>query len=338
MIVENSERRSTVVIFYLPGCPECTSLKSIFQEFAEKFAVPGLVEVAALNCKTHKSRCEKEMKGPGSFPTVSYYGPDKASPVMHSGQITGTGLKNWILKVAADFCTKINTEEDVRQWLVSDDKVPKVILFTDKKSTPTLMKALSVEFLRRVSFAIVTGATHDAVATKFGVTSRPALFHIEDEDSFTGESFDEQLERENLSRWLSKAVGRHRSNLKAVVRELTPTRFEAGECGVDDSQFCVLHLSAAGKRGTAAREALKTAARRLSNDPVKVFFTRDRSVGRVFGLEAGGVTLFRPKRQRFKVFDGDATDVEELTSFVDLAIGGGLLPNVLQTPLTMSRL
>jgi len=84
-------------------------------------------------------------------------------------------------------------------------------------------------------------------------------------------------------------------------------------------------------------QALKTAARRLSNDPVKVFFTRDRSVGRAFGLEAGGVTLFRPKRHRFKIFDGDATDVEELTSFVDLAIGGGSLPNVLKEPLTMRQ-
>lgn len=197
------------------------------------------------------------------------------------------------------------------------------------------MKALSVEFLRRASLAIVTGADGKTIAQKFGIESRPTLLHVEDEDSFSGERFDQQLERENLSGWLSKAIGRHRSNLKAVVRELTPTRFEAGECGADDSQFCLLHLSAAGKHGAAAREALKTAARRLSNDPVKVFFTRDRSVGQAFGLEPGGVTLFRPKRQRFKVFSGDATDVEELTSFADLAIGGGPLPNVLKKPLTM---
>jgi len=256
MIAENSERRSTVVIFYLPGCSECTSLKSIFQEFAEKFAVPGLVEAAALNCKTHKSRCEKELKGVGSFPIASYYGPDSASPVLHSGQITSAGLKSWMLQVAADFCTKINKEEDMREWLVSDDKVPKVVLFTDKKATPPLMKALSVEFLRRVSFAIVTGVSDGAVAEKFGITSRPVLLHVEDENALTGERFDQELERENLSGWLSKAVGRHRSNLKGVVRELTPTRFEAGECGVDDSQFCVLHLSAAGTRGAAAREAI----------------------------------------------------------------------------------
>jgi len=337
MMIENSERRSTVVIFYSPGCSECTSLKSIFKEFAETFAVPGLVEVAALNCKTYKSRCEKE-RGTRSFPFVSYYGPDSAAPVAYSGQITLPSLKTWILKVMPDFCTRIQTEDDLRQWLVSDDKVPKVILFTDRKSTPPLMKALSVEFLRRVSIAIVTGVDDQTLAQRFDVTSRPTLLHVEDEDSLSGERFSQPLERENLSGWLSKAVGRHRSNLKAAVRELTPTRFASGECGADDSQFCMLHLSAAGARGVAAREALKTAARRLSNDPVKVFFTRDRSVGRAFGLEAGGVTLFRPKRQRFKVFSGDTTDVEELTSFVDLAIGGGPLPNVLKTPLTMSRI
>jgi protein disulfide-isomerase A6 len=191
MMIENSERRSAVVIFYSPGCSECTSLKSIFKEFAETFAVPGLVEVAALNCKTYSSRCEKE-RGARSFPFVSYYGPDNASPSAYSGQITLPNLKTWILKVMPDFCRKIHTDEDLRQWLVSDDKVPKILLFTDRKSTPPLMKALSVEFLRRVSLAVVTGVDDQTLANKFGVTSRPTLLHIEDEDSLSANRFNQK--------------------------------------------------------------------------------------------------------------------------------------------------
>mmetsp|Transcript_115014 Transcript_115014/g.256894 ORF Transcript_115014/g.256894 Transcript_115014/m.256894 type:complete len:525 (+) Transcript_115014:51-1625(+) len=323
-MVDDTTRRNIVVVFYEPGCQECQGLKESFKEFGKEFVF--FVEAAAVNCGKHQDLCQKE--GARSLPAVFYYGPGDSKSQRHPGSVSYKSLVQWVPKVMADSCKVLSNEEGVRKWLSSDDKVPHVVFFTDRKSTPPLMKALSLEFKNRAALGIVLGGADAAMISRFGIQQRPALLHVLDEDTLAGDLFEKDkagFKKEALTRFLSRAVGKHRSEAGVALRELTPSRYNGGECGPKDSNFCLLLVSAAGDAGIAARASLRQLAVRLKRDPVKLFYVRQRSFLRAFGgnLGPGAVVLYRPKRQRFKVFAGDSASLDNLAAFVDSAVGGG---------------
>merc|ERR1712008_145651 len=113
-IEEDTLRRNVVVVFYSPGCDECDSLRDSFQEFAQKFASPGNVQAAALNCGKHGSICKKEDQR--SLPGATYYGPGEVFS-KHKGGLSYKTLSQWAprrnqvlhghqlaCRVMADFC------------------------------------------------------------------------------------------------------------------------------------------------------------------------------------------------------------------------------------------
>eukprot|EP00913_Durusdinium_trenchii_P012165 g11426.t1 len=215
-------------------------------------------------------------------------------------------LSTWFNKAMANYVKALVSEKDVRRWLVADDQVPHVVFFTDKKSTPPLLKTLSIEFKG---------------PQKMGAERRPALVYVQDEASLSGETFDREFKKEALARFLSRCVGKHRSSHRSL-RELTAAREAAGECAVSDGHFCLLML------GEQNLSALRSLAPKLWRDHVKVFYVKDAGFVAAFGAATGSVVLYRPKRKRFKLFSGDSGNVEELAEWVEAAIGGNLSANL----------
>lgn len=334
MVEENSERRSIIVIFYEPGCVPCHSILSIFAEFAHKLAVPGLFEVGAVNCATHRQRCENL-----ALPAVLYYGPENARPVAYpAGSVLSYNyLSTWALVRMSDYSRVISDEYQLHDWLSSNDDVPKVLLFSDMTTTPPLWKALSIEFLRRASLGIVLGGKFGerTLRDRFKVTTMPTIIHIEDERSFDGTRIEQEIEHEVLSRWLSRAVGRHRTNVGSTVLELSPARLRSGTCGEKDSQFCLILISTYPGAPRHAQESLSVVAKRLKTDPVSMFYATHPNIVLSFGPQLPGtVILYRPKRKSFHVYPGDVADAEKLAEWAGNEICCGFkLPYKLFTPI-----
>jgi len=334
MVEENADRRSIIVIFYEPGCAVCPSILSIFAEFAEKLAVPGLFEVGAVNCVTHKKRCENL-----ALPAVMYFGPENAKPVAYppGSTLNYNYLSTWALVRMSDYTTVISDEMQLSDWLASNDAVPKVLLFSDMTSIPPLWKALSIEFLRRASLGIVLGGNvgQRNLRERFQVTTMPTIIHIEDDRAFDGKRIEQEIEHEVLSRWLSRAVGRHRTN--SAVWELSPARLRSGTCGEKDSQFCLILISTHPGAPNRAHDALNVVAKRLKKDPVKIFYARHPTIVSSFGPQhPGTIILYRPKKKRFHVYPGDVTDADKLAEWAGNEICcGWKLPYDLFTPLVV---
>lgn len=334
---EDKERQNVVAVFYRSGGRGDEGLKDVFREFGEKFSVAsaGLVRVVAINCGKLQAVCEEADMG-GSLPAVMYMDPGGKSPRHPEGGISFKSLSTFVSKNMGDFTTVLVEENAFRRWLSSDDKVPKAIFFTDRKTTPPLMKTLSIEFKGRAALGVVLAGAEASLVARFGVKERPTLLYISDEDTLDGDLFDKQFTKEHMSYFLSRAVGKHRSAGGAQVRELTAARYNGGDCDPKDSNFCLLLFSSVGEAGVAARKALKAVASRLRHDPVKVFFVRHRGLSKAFGSSPGSVILYRPKRKRYSVFGGSAASADDLAAFVDGAIGGGApLPEVLASAPTM---
>jgi len=325
--VKDVVNRNAVVVFYRPDCGECAGLKQTFKKFGEEFPLKGLANAYAVNCEKRKEVCRGE-RVRSSLPKVVYYGPKGHPPKSYLGVPSFDDLKSWFQNVMGDFCTQLSDSVAMRSWLSANDTVPHVALISDRRSTPPLMKALSIEFKNRVAVGVVLMNAKAELARKLGVKKRPALLHIVDESTFSGDSFDKQFTKEAISHFLSKAVDKHRSGVEATVRELTEARYNAGDCAPTDSKFCLLLHHADGVSNLAL-SVLRQLVVRLRHDPVKVFFVKGRVLSRAFNWKPGDVILYRPKRKRFKVFDGDITDPDKIYMFVDAAVGGGSpLPNV----------
>jgi protein disulfide-isomerase A6 len=57
----------------------------------------------------------------------------------------------------------------------AESKIPRVLLITDKKSTPLLFKSLSLEYFNRLSFAEARHTSEDVVK-ELSLDSYPSLF------------------------------------------------------------------------------------------------------------------------------------------------------------------
>merc|ERR1719498_221802 len=78
-------------------------------------------------------------------------------------------------KMIPDHTTKL-TKDNVDSWLSSDASKPKVLVFSNKKSAPTMLKALSADtvFKRTAKFGFVTEDEAD-VCAKFKVKKFPSV-------------------------------------------------------------------------------------------------------------------------------------------------------------------
>merc|ERR1719159_1842114 len=78
-------------------------------------------------------------------------------------------------KMIPDHSSKI-TKDNVDTWLTSDASKPKVLIFSNKKTPPTILKALSSDtvFKRTAKFGFVTEDEAD-VCSKFKVKKFPSV-------------------------------------------------------------------------------------------------------------------------------------------------------------------
>eukprot|EP00930_Biecheleria_cincta_P083254 TRINITY_DN72863_c0_g1_i1.p1 TRINITY_DN72863_c0_g1~~TRINITY_DN72863_c0_g1_i1.p1 ORF type:complete len:472 (-),score=111.80 TRINITY_DN72863_c0_g1_i1:206-1621(-) len=127
---------------------------------------------------------------------------------------------------------------------------------------------------------------------------------------------------------------------KHHAQELQPDHFtvDGDPC---DGQFCLLLLERGPVDSAVAsrRAALAAAAEQLRGEPVKVFYVQadkyadfarpfetastSAFMGSFRRLPAAQVILYRPKRKRFEIFEGNVETVRDLVDFAEKAIHRG---------------
>merc|ERR1712118_530947 len=84
-------------------------------------------------------------------------------------------ISSKLSKMIPDFSTKI-TKDNVDSWMSADASKPKVLIFSNKKNPPTILKALSSDtvYKRTAKFGFVTEDEAD-VCQKFKVKKFPSV-------------------------------------------------------------------------------------------------------------------------------------------------------------------
>lgn len=335
----NERDEPWVVMFYKPNDDDSVEVKPEFLKFGDTFK--DFLKVAAVNCRQQRDICSGASIN--NFPAVRWFTENKTdAPEVFEGSVTAKVLGKWATSMMPDYAKPVADKRELRAWL-DNAKGPTVLLFSDKKETPPMWKALSREFKGRAELGVVlrcdkSGVFKTPLQKEFDVYI-PQIIRIDpiDELGKIAEKFDSQIKKDVLSLWLMKtiALGK-RAGPAATFKEWSTARFEAGDCAPTDGQFCFLWLKAGAD--AKVEEATRQLAHKYRTDPVKMMWANvelNPSLLEAFGLENSDATdffvAFRPKRSKFKVHEGPLL-FPELDAFVDGVMNGGPLTEKLKVP------
>mmetsp|Transcript_54640 Transcript_54640/g.152493 ORF Transcript_54640/g.152493 Transcript_54640/m.152493 type:complete len:423 (-) Transcript_54640:72-1340(-) len=133
----------------------------------------GMAKITALSCSEYGAFCEKQ--GVKETPCVMIYPTNPVPAFKYEAKMEAKGIAAKVSRFILDMSTKV-TKDTVDAFLTTDPTKPKVILFSNKKSPPTIWKALSSEtvFRRTVKFGFVPQEESDIVS-KFKVKAFPSI-------------------------------------------------------------------------------------------------------------------------------------------------------------------
>ncbi len=98
------------------------------------------------------------------------------------------------------FVSLVSTE-NIDAFKARDMQSHHVLLFTDKKSTPAIFKALSKKFLQKLFFGEVR-SSDEALVKQFGVTEFPTLLVMKDQDFTQFDKYSGEMKVDQLSKFL----------------------------------------------------------------------------------------------------------------------------------------
>ena len=138
-----------------------------------------MFRITAIDCEEFGGLCTKE--GVNKFPTFRVY-PAFPAPTQDYEEDTVDFEK--IKKLAARFVGNrvIDVTQNNYDTFINDNPgKPKVILFSDKKGTPLIFKALSAHFDKTLLFGLIKD-TEQGIVSKYKVKQFPAVFLIKEKD------------------------------------------------------------------------------------------------------------------------------------------------------------
>jgi len=165
----------------------------------------GMAKICAINCNDWPLYCKKN--DVTSTPTVKMYPVNPFPAYIFEGKLEAKAISGKISKMIPDQSTRI-TKDTVDSWLSADASKPKVIIFSNKKSPPTILKALSSDtvFRRAAKFGFVTEDEADVVA-KFKVTKFPSVvMQRKVGTEFKKETFSGEMNFLALQAWVNPYV------------------------------------------------------------------------------------------------------------------------------------
>lgn len=164
-----------VVYFFNPKIKKCQDFKTEFVTLAEKFY--GIISVAAIDCLIEEELCEEF--GVFDIPQIMIFSEKLSDDgERYTDKYEWQTIGNAAAKKMQNFVS-IVTAENFDTFLGREPTKHHVLLFTDKKSTPVIYKALSKRFLDKLVFGEVRASDKDLLAN-FGISEFPSLVVLTD--------------------------------------------------------------------------------------------------------------------------------------------------------------
>lgn len=143
--------------------------------------------------------------GVQGFPTLKIVTPSKKAGRPRVEDYQGPRTAKGIVDAVVDRIpnhVKRATDKDLNKWLGQNEERPKAILFTEKGTTSSLIRALAVDFLDVIDIAQVRNKETESVE-KYGVEEFPTLVVIPSDGS-EHKVYDGELKKQPILEFLSE--------------------------------------------------------------------------------------------------------------------------------------
>jgi DnaJ family protein C protein 16 len=301
-----------MVNFYHPNCSHCRTMKDEWVSVADKLY--GIIKVAAVRCDEEEELCEEY--GVTAYPTIIYFPENTAQThQVYSGNKAYQEIADFVVARMQSFVRLVN-RENFAGFYEGDPGKAKIVLFTSRKSTPPLLKALSKEFKDRVVFGEVRSSEAELMA-RFGVTEVPSVLGLTADSQ--GIKYEGSNRRDEMERWVRDFLYKNKHE-GPLVRELTKSLALTGTCGSSDAKMCYIWLTTKDDKDLTLPTLL---AQEFSADPI-TFVWLDTSRYPYFASSFNGAKALIAKPKRKKFLDvSQYTAEKELSDLVSLVMSGG---------------
>lgn len=178
-------------------------MKPAYEKAAQN--LNGLAKVAAINCDDDENKPFCGQMGVQGFPTLKIMTPSKkpGKPRVedYQGPRSAKGIVDAVVERIPNH-VKRASDKDLDKWLGQNEGRPKAILFTEKGTSSSLIRALAIDFLGAIDVAQVRNK-ESASVEKFGVSEFPSLVVIPGGDE-AHKVYEGELKKQPITEFLSQ--------------------------------------------------------------------------------------------------------------------------------------
>jgi len=266
-ITKKRDKATSLIHFYKEHDGRSQDIAEVIKEFSSNWQ--GVYIIAAVDCQAQAALCEKEQVR--DEPTLRVYPPFPMPAMDYEGDRTVSAINKSMAKhIPTRNIVDINSE-GIDAYIKDKPSVPKCLLFTDKKGTPTLIKALANNMEGKIFFAIAR-AEDEALAKKYKVTNYPTILLVKASEKnpfvYSGEmKYSDIYDYVNVHAETFVPGGSDESAAtKAWMTETVPElhRLSADDICLKADNLCVIYFGTA-KPEDPLHSDLKDVSKRLTS-------------------------------------------------------------------------
>ena len=176
-----------------------------------------MIKVGAIDCLNEEELCEEfsAFDVPQVVIFTEAYNDDGER---YRGEMKSASIMNAAAKKMQNFVSSVNSG-NYESWYERERETKnKIILFTDKKATPTVFKALSKKHLDRLNLGEIKSSEEELVKL-FGVESFPTIIALTEPEEYKGEKYEGEMNPDQLGKWVSTYA-------YSAPKKIIPTDFQ----------------------------------------------------------------------------------------------------------------
>jgi len=310
------------VLFYKPNNSDLEKNVELLKNLAEK--TYGIFKIGAISCKKDEEICEEfNIK---KTPLILYFPEGSGSEEVYKGNKTFEEIFKFGSGRMQSFVRIINSN-NYGDFINENNHMHKVILFTQRKTTPPLFKALSKHFKDKLNFGEIR-QNEKELAQRFEVKVFPTVLVISDGENYKGVKYDGALNRDTLEKFLNQyAYSTKKKEDTAFIKELNNNNYNKYKhCNEQDNKnICLIYYTENDTLSGEENLMLEDLSKKYIKDPVKVYYLNLNKYKNVYTSfdkedENSKFVILRGHRKRYIAIK--ELDVNILESVIDNILSG----------------
>lgn len=289
----------------------------------------GIFKVGSVNCKSEEELCEEFSVR--ESPSIVFFPEVGDEEELYKGQKTWEKIFQFGSSRMQSFVRVVNNQ-NYGDFITSNPTNHKVLLFTSKKVTPPLLKAISKRYQAKLYFGEVRQSETEIIQ-RFNVSKFPTLLVVADGETHAGVVYEGPMNRDSIEKFLNKyAYETKKQEVKSSgVKEMNDKIYKY-ECNPNDNKnICVLYfVHSDSDISSEDTIRLNLLAESYKNDPFSFYYVIVQKYGHIWSAfdnddKSSDIFIIKGKRKRYASLkvDHSVNWSNQVSSYLDEVISGG---------------